>query len=93
MNQKQIIIGGIALLAVIVVAGIVFSPSGFIPARKGGSYGAACVKLGTNSERCETSEYWQETTFNSLQICDDQLDPNGFNCRHREVCTCKVLDE
>ena len=92
MERKYTIFAGIALLAVIVIAGVVFSPSGFIPAAKGGTYGTACVKLGTDSVLCDTSEYWQENTFHSLQMCDDAMDENGYNCRHMDLCTCKVIN-
>jgi len=91
MERKYLAIAGLVLVAVIVVAGLVFSPSGFIPAAKGGTYGAGCVKLGTNSELCDTAEAWQENTFSSLQICNDAKDENGYNCRHMDLCTCKVL--
>ncbi len=85
-------IAGFTLVAVIVIAGLVFSPSGFVSAEPGATFGAGCVMLGTNSDLCDTAEAWQET-FSNLESCNDALDENGNNCRHLDLCTCKALDE
>jgi|TARA_B100001964_G_C13769279_1_gene395286 hypothetical protein len=94
MNQKQIIVGGIALLAVIVVAGMFFSPSGFISGKFDATHEVACMQLVDGNELCDgESNFWKENTWNSQMMCEDAIDPgNGFrkSCSHYE-CKCKDI--
>ena len=90
MKQKHLIIGGIVLLAVIFIAGVVFSPSGFL-LKPGENEGVKCIKLGTSSEPCGgPNSYWAKTTFKSKAFCQAAHDDAAKPC---SVCggSCKYI--
>ena len=93
MEQKHFIIGGIVLLVVILIAGIVFTPSGFV-IKPGGTQGLTCVELGTNivCGGASDSDYWKENTFGSKDLCDDARDEYSKPCAIYG-CTCKYVPE
>jgi len=92
MDKKYLIISGLVLLAVIFIAGIVFSPSGYVIEQKP-SMGYACMKLGTGIERCDgSSSYWKENKFDSDDLCEKARDEDDKPCNVYD-CSCKRLRE
>jgi len=90
MEQKYFVIGGIVLLAVIFLAGVIFTPSGFL-VKPGETQGIACMKLGTSSTLCEgVTNYWKQNSWKSKVLCGNARDEKAKSC---EVygCTCKYL--
>jgi hypothetical protein len=91
MNQKQIIIGGIALLAVIVVAGIVFSPSGFLSVGSESPEQFACLSISKDGVRCGGSNgLWEDNTWDTLLDCQIEHDEAGNNCGSLH-CECEII--
>jgi len=91
MERKYIVIGGLALLALAFVAGVVFSPSGYLTATKN----IGCVKLNTGTELCDgVSDYWTTHTYKTRFACEDDVDdaePVGRMCQGYD-CSCKVVN-
>ena len=91
MEQKYLVIGGLVLIALAFVAGVVFSPSGYLTATKE----LACIKLGTSSEPCDgVSDYWAEHTYKTRLACEgdvDDAEPVGRMCQGYD-CSCKLVN-
>jgi len=91
MEQKYLVIGGLALIAIALVAGVLFAPSGYVVATKN----IACVKLGMGTERCDgVSDYWKTHTYRSRLICEQDVDdsePHGRGCQGYR-CSCKLVE-
>jgi len=91
LNQKNLAIFGGILLALLFVAGIAFSPSGFVPARPGTMQSMACVQRLSQREFCEgRSNYWKDNDWNSKRMCEEALDGYDMTCAHYG-CLCKYL--
>jgi hypothetical protein len=95
LNRRTLAIGGFVLIAILVVAGIVFSPSGFVPANKGYSGGLACYTFGTH-DLCEGSpatDYWKTNTFRNNDFCEAAFDENDHRCTFKQLCFCDYIGE
>lgn len=94
MDSKYLVIGGIALLAIILVAGIIFSPSGFLT-KPGAAAEYVCVKANTNYERCDGSgdNFWKENSWKSGMLCEEIVDSESRTCGGYSGCKCKQLSE
>jgi|TARA_Y100000310_G_C20646358_1_gene796838 hypothetical protein len=91
MEKNHLLIGGIVLVAAVVLVGI-FAPSGFLSVGKGNPSEFACVKTGTSSEICEgASDFWHENTWGSRSQCETVSDEAGRSCG-KFVCSCKNVD-
>ncbi|MFH1450461.1 MAG: hypothetical protein ABIF92_00580 [archaeon] len=98
-DRKTLVLGGIVLLTVIVIAGLVFSPSGFLGLETGSTQGVACIKLGTSNERCDGvvgSDFWakEDSLWGSKQLCDNARDDLGHPCTYGPYkCSCKYAQD
>ena len=87
MNKHYLAIGGFALIAVLVVAGFVFSPSGMLSASSEPDQ-FACMSIGKIGERCDMPT-WQGT-WDSLLDCNTANDVAGSTCADYG-CECEKL--
>jgi len=94
MEQKYLIMGGFVLLAVIFLAGVVFSPSGFVPFEQKSTMGYACTELNTQYIRCsDGTNYWVNTEWGSDDSCiGARHSLTGKSCLEYG-CSCKRILE
>jgi len=93
LNQKTLAIAGGILVALLFVAGIAFSPSGFVPANPGATQGVACVQRLSPREFCEgRTTFWKDTSWDSKRMCEEAMDGYDMTCSHYG-CICKYLPE
>ena len=91
MERKYLAVAGFVLIGLIFVAGIVFSPSGFVSAEPGATLGVGCVELGSSADFCgEDGSYWDGSTFSSKDLCIDARDSSAKSCEING-CTCRTL--
>ena len=92
MERKYLVIGGLALIALAFVAGVAFSPSGYLTATKD----IACVKLNAGVERCDgVSDYWETHDYKSRSACEgavDDAEPIHRTCQWYD-CSCKIVNK
>ena len=89
-NKKNIAIIGIVLVLAIVLAGFLFSPSGF--STLGTQPDFVCVKIDSSTEICDGADsYWEDNTFRNLQTCENAHDELGRNCEHYH-CDCRAAE-
>jgi|TARA_Y100000310_G_C20646358_1_gene796837 hypothetical protein len=94
MERKYVLLGGVALLAVIVVAGLVFTPSGFL-VNPDHPMTFSCVNMDAASTYCDGSvgsDYWKGKTWRSHEVCDSEHDDVGKPCIVYH-CGCKRTPE
>ena len=91
MENKYLVLGGLALLAVAFVGGIMFSPSGYVVVGKD----IACIKVGTGSEYCDGADgstFWVGKKWNARNLCEEAVDESGRGCGWQGYrCSCKQL--
>jgi len=91
MERKYLAIAGFVLIGLFFVAGIVFSPSGFVSAEPGTTQGVGCFELDSSNDYCgETGSYWDGNSFGSKDLCIDARDSSAKSCEVNG-CTCKYL--
>ena len=94
MEQKHLVIGGFVLLIGIFLAGVVFSPSGFVPFEQKSTMGYACTELNTRYVRCSDNiNYWVNNAWGSDDVCTNARHPDtGWSCMEYG-CSCKRIPE
>ena len=90
LNRRTMAIGGVVLVALLIVASVVFSPSGYLT---GGPNKVACFELNkvTKCPGSPATDFWDENDFNNLDECEAAMDENEFRCSHLNLCYCDEI--
>jgi hypothetical protein len=92
MEKQYLVLGGIALLAVVLVAGMVFTPSGFLSVNIP-KMNYACTNAQT-MDRCDgQNDYWSQYHWSSEESCLNARDDFMRPCQTYTDCHCTTLKE